>query len=136
MTLTSTPRLEGAHHITFRGLEFHHTDWQCPTTGVCGQNDGVTTNTSGTIFLLNTSDITIEDSTIAKVGGYGIWASDDARSTMVQRSTVTDTAIGGIRVDGNGAVVQNKIIDCVLSDGGRVFPQGVGVRIEGRIRSP
>ena len=122
-----------------------HTDWQCPLSrhytarldsNVCGANDGVSTNISGSIFLANTSNIRIELCTIMHIGGHGIFIGDNAQNTTILRTLISESAIGAIRIEGSGNVVGTNISDCVLRDGGKVFPQGTGVRIEGRVNSP
>jgi parallel beta-helix repeat protein len=137
--LTQLIRLEGnpaqgqfVRHVTFRGLDFRHTDW---SMGPKGYADTQAAIAAGAAFEgIGVEDCAIEKCTFAHHGGYAVWLSHAAKRNRIVGNEIFDMGAGGVKI---GETVQrpkepeqsfeNVITDNHIHDLGLVYPAAVGV---------
>ncbi|MHC4945431.1 MAG: right-handed parallel beta-helix repeat-containing protein [Planctomycetota bacterium] len=122
--------------ITFQGLSFQHAAWALPREGIA---DGqAATFLTGAVHTRHAKHCTFIDCEIVHVGGYGIWLDEGSRHCRFSHSEIRDLGAGGVRI-GNAHLPGNEIAkrcwgneidECLIHEGGRVFPAGVGVLIQ------
>ncbi len=142
--------------ITFKDIEFRHTDWARPDephvekdtawhdprrpcynagrrdTGSAAQSDN---DISGAIFFKGARNCTLEGCTVANVGWYGVEIGDGCRAVALRGCELADLGAGGVKLNGasyqerNAALEtgNNRITDCHIHHGGRVFCAAVGI---------
>jgi len=135
-------RLEGepersqfVRHITFRGLEFRHTDW---TMGPKGYGDlpQAAVTVSAAFDAVGARDCVVEYCTFANLGGYALWFGRGAQRNRLVGNHLFDAGAGGIKI-GDTEIHQsddersfaNVVTDNHLHNLGAVFPEAVGVWI-------
>lgn len=140
--------------LRFEQLGFEHTDW-CQPEGWHPLFDlehspfplqlaGVeyaaapqaASNVPGALVLKGARYCSIEDCSVAHVGGYGIEIREGCEGNRVVGNEVTDLGAGGVKVFGSGAAgpVENRtgrtqVTDNHVHGGGQVFPSAVGVLV-------
>jgi hypothetical protein len=137
--LTQLVRLEGdpargrlVRNVTFRGLDFRHTDW---TLGPAGYADTQAAIAAAAAFEgTGVEDCTIERCTFTQHGGYAIWLGHGAKRNRIVANEIYDMGAGGIKV---GETIQraradeqsfeNVVTDNHIHDLGLVFPAAVGI---------
>lgn len=142
--------------ITFKDLEFRHTDWALPDetqvekdtawydparsihsfarrgTGSAAQAD---CDISGAIFFKGAANCTLEGCTIANVGWYGIDIGDGCQVISLRGCELADLGGGGVKLNGSAYAEHtprletgnNVISDCHIHHGGRVFCASTGI---------
>ncbi len=115
-------------HVELRGLAFRHAGWICPPAGFEPSQAAATVE--AVIQIDHADHITIADCEVGHTGLYGIWFRDGCHDCRVEKSLLHDLGAGGVRIgsmetkrDTGG----NTIQDCILRDGGQVFPCAVGM---------
>ncbi|MCC6858257.1 MAG: right-handed parallel beta-helix repeat-containing protein [Bryobacterales bacterium] len=137
--LTQVVRLEGKpeegrliRNITFRGLEFRHTDWTLPKEGYA---DTQAAFAAGAAFeAIGAEDITLDRCTFTQMGSYGVWFSRGSKRNRVQRCHIYDMGAGGIKLgeteqrqseaDRN---FENLVTDNHVHHLGVVYPAAIGI---------
>ncbi len=147
---------EWVEWLTFRDLEFRHTDWALPheeqvakdtawydptrsihgygraNTGAASQAD---CDLSGAIFLKGARNCTFEGCTVANTGWYGVDIGDGCRAVALRGCELVDLGGGGVKLNGSAydehtprlETGDNIVSDCHIHDGGRVFCAAVGI---------
>jgi hypothetical protein len=130
-------RLEGrpnapVHHVTFRGLTFAHWERWPDRTDTCDTQAAA--DVPAGVHAEYARDCAFERCMVTRGGGYGLHLARGCRSCRVERCELTDLGAGGVKfgemqVPKNDAdlAAGNAITDCTIRDGGKVFPQAVGV---------
>lgn len=133
-------------HVHFRDLTFSHTEWTPadPTEKVTPQ---AACHVPGAVRLHHATDCTLSGCRIEHVGSYGLTLEDACRDVAITHCHITDVGAGGVKVwhtvdtaattrPGGGKDMHSvgncrriTIADCVISDGGHRYHQGVGVLI-------
>ncbi len=125
--------------VTLRGLTFSHSEWnlpeqlpdQDPQPGGFGQAEiGV----SAAVDLENCRGCRLEACKFQHLGNYALQLGGGCRDNMIDHCTFTDLGTGGIKI-GLTKVVGgdsfetggNTVTDCRISDGGHMFPSGIGI---------
>ncbi len=124
--------VDGARDLTFRGLEFLHTDWTMDAKGYADTQAAVAV---GAAFeAVNALNITIEKCQFRHLGNYAIGFGRGCQHNRIVRNRIYDIGAGGIRI---GEPVQraeekdrnfdNEISGNDIHHLGYVYPPAVGV---------
>ncbi|HEX7326439.1 MAG TPA: hypothetical protein VF292_13975 [Rhodanobacteraceae bacterium] len=139
--------LDPVRDMTFRGIHFAYTTWNAPATvGYIDNQAGVLWDTAGTVprpamvpaavTVSRGRDITFTHDVFEHLGANAIHLADGTQHSTVARSTVTDTAGGGIYVGDVDDYFQNdpalmtlgdKITDDRITHVGQDYSDTVGV---------
>jgi len=119
-------------HLVFRGLTFRHADWSIPEDGYHGHQADVVVGAA--IEGDFVEEVVFEKCKVENVGAYAIWLRRGCRNNRIESCEFRDLGAGGVMI---GAIVDptdpaeetkgNQVLDCELSDNGRVFPGACGI---------
>jgi hypothetical protein len=148
--LTNVIRIEGkpeagqfVDQVSFRGITFAHAEWSLPVAGI--DQDGHPTRggfeqaaygVPGAVWAEGARHCSFENCTFANIGDYGLELARGCQDNHVTRCTFNDLGAGGIKL-GEKAVrapeaehaCRNEVIDCSISNYGKLFADAVGVLI-------
>ncbi|RPH30507.1 right-handed parallel beta-helix repeat-containing protein, partial [bacterium] len=151
-------RLEGdpergkfVEHLTFQGIAFSYSEWHLPDTLHWSQAGGPASpygsipdggfpqaayGVPGAVAGQGAHNLTIDQCEISRVGSYAIELSRGCQGNRILRSTLRDLGAGGVKI---GETVirpaapeqtrRNDVIDCSISDWGRLYHSAVGIWI-------
>jgi hypothetical protein len=139
--LAQVLRLEGkpsagefVEHITFQGLGFAHAEWSLDqaSSGFGQAAIGV----PGAVGGQGVRSCTFKACEIAHVGTYGIELGQGCQDNRISHCKLTDLGAGGLKL-GETAIrgkaseqaCKNVVSDCVIADGGNLFPSCVALWI-------
>lgn len=118
--------------VTFRGLDFRHTDWYIGKNGYADTQAAIEAESA--FEATGATNISIEHCTFAQMGGYAIWFGRGAKANRVVNTEIADTGAGGIKlgetVTRDRAADRNEgnvITDNDIHDLGSVYPAAVGM---------
>ncbi len=120
-------------HLRFTGLSFQHTGWTMPgAQTVDGQAAAFLD--SATVYAHGARNCVFERCEVAHTGGYGLWLQLGCKDNRVVQCYIHDLGAGGVRLgdsslpkDSALQSERNKVANCLIHDGGHVYPAGVGV---------
>ncbi|MCD6352371.1 MAG: right-handed parallel beta-helix repeat-containing protein [Armatimonadetes bacterium] len=113
------------HDVHFRGLTFSHVEWELPEDQSGASQAAV--NVPGAVRLQGAERCSFTDCTVAHVGTYAIEFTKACRDNLVRGCHLHDLGAGGVKI-GHGSE-RTTVSDCVIHDGGHLFPSAVGVWI-------
>ena len=121
-------------NVSFRGIEFSHTDWKLGPNGYADTQAAVATK--GEFRAEYAEDVRIEDCVFSRLAGYAIDLGRGAKRFSVVGNELVDLGGGGIRI-GETAIPKTAADECdthTVTDNhmralGRVYPPAVGVFI-------
>jgi parallel beta-helix repeat protein len=111
-------------HLTFENLTFAHTQWYYPEESHRNSSVQAACDIPGAIYGSGVRFCTWKDCTIAHISNYGIELASVCQDNQVINCQLFDLGAGGIKIYANGG---NKIVDCHIYDGGRIFHGAVGI---------
>lgn len=125
-------QVDGAHDVTFRGLDFRHADWTLGPQGYADSQAAV--ETASAIEAVAADRFVVEKCRFTQSGGYAISLGRGCKHGRVSSNVIFDMGAGGIKVGEKvkraDEVDQN--FDHVISDNeihnvGLVYPPAVGI---------
>ena len=130
--LTQLVRIDGAQHVTFRGLQFAHADWTMPGKGYADTQ--AASPAPAAIEATGASDCTIERCTVAHSGGYAIFFGRGSKRNQVLASELFDLGGGGVKLgeprlfpEDADQNYENIVADNHIHDVGLVYAPAVGI---------
>ena len=123
-----------ARGVTFRNLRFVHNGWKLPPLGFYAYQSAYFSDAA--VVVEESSDVAFESCRVSHTADYGMWFGKGARDSSVVHTMFDDLGAGGVRVgsrswkqgDPDESVAQRITVDdCIIHDGGHVFPAGTGV---------
>ena len=125
-------QIEGAHDVTFRGLDFRHGDW---TIGPQGYADAQgATEAVSAIEGVAADHLVVEKCRFSELGGYAVWLGRGCKHGRVIGNQIFDMGGGGVKV---GETVKRPVeadqnFENVISDNeihnlGLVYPAAHGI---------
>jgi hypothetical protein len=144
------------HHITFRGIGIAHAEWYFDHA-IVGQQDAASAaavdsglkpdpsrsgfsqaaiGVTGAVWGRGVQSCTFDNCTISHTGTYGIELGQGCKHNRISHCTLTDLGAGGVKIgevairgNSNEQTSGNEISDCVIADGGNLFPSCVAIWI-------
>ena len=122
-------------HLRFQGLKFRHAKG-VENTDLFNPNQAAVSTVDGVVTLDHAQSVTFFDCEFAHFGSYGVSLRKGCNQVRVERCLITDMGAGAVRI-GNLAeaanpadlVSHNTIHNCILRDGGHIYPCAVGIWI-------
>jgi hypothetical protein len=121
-------------HVTFRGLTFHHGQWNTPAGGCEPMQAAAWVDAM--VTLDGARHVTLEGCELAHFGRAGVWFRRGSSDCALRRCRIFDAGAGGVKIGETGkapspaeATAGITVEDCILHRGGRILPCAVGVWI-------
>jgi parallel beta-helix repeat protein len=122
-------------HLEFRGLRFRHAKGVA-TLATFEPNQAAVAHVDGVITLEQAAAIRFQDCELSHFGGYGFSLRRGTHDVTIEHCLITDMGAGGVKIGSlidepkDADVVRgNRVHDCIIRDGGLLFPCAVGVWI-------
>jgi parallel beta-helix repeat protein len=130
--LSQIVRIDGAHDIVLRGLDFRHSEWTLPEGGYADSQAAI--EASSALEAVGAENVTIDHCQFSQMGGYAVWFGRGSKHNHLTANEISDMGGGGIKI---GETVQrtgeadrnfdNVISDNEIHDLGLVYPAAVGI---------
>jgi hypothetical protein len=119
-------------HVHFSGLTFAHTQWLLKPEGYSFYQAEMVI--PATVVATGLRDASFRDCAIVHTGGYGLELNRGCKRVAITGCLLADLSAGGIKI-GEGGIHQDDnqmashitVRDCLITQGGRVHPAGIGV---------
>jgi len=127
--LTEIVRIEGkkepVRQLCFEGIVFSHNQWDLP---VDMSNVGQSSHQiPGAVVLSNVWGCEFKQCAFVHLGSYGVELADSCCDVELIGCDVIDLGAGGVKI-WHGCR-RNAVSDCVIADGGILYPSAVGVLV-------
>lgn len=127
-------------HVRWQGITFSHTEWYVPETSRRGGDVGgfsqAAVEVPGAVRLQGARHVAFDNCRIAHVGTYGLEVSQACHDIRLSGCHFYDLGAGGIKIgetiirdDPALRVHSIHVTDCIIHDGGRLFPSAVAIWI-------
>lgn len=131
-TLQRLVQINGASNVTFRGLDFRHSDWSVGPKGYADTQ--AATEAPSAIEAVAADHITIEKCRFSELGGYAIWLGRGSKHGRIAGNQIFDMGAGGVKIGETGRRTEeadqnyeNTISDNEIHNLGLVYPAAIGV---------
>jgi parallel beta-helix repeat protein len=125
-------QIDGAHDVTFRGLDFRHADWSIGPQGYADAQ--AATEAASAIEAVAADRLVVEKCSFSELGGYAVWLGRGSKHGRIAGNHIFDMGGGGIKI---GEVVKrtgdaDQNYDHMISDNeihniGLVYPAAIGI---------
>ena len=143
-------------HLTFHNIGFANNEWYFDQDFVAQQEaadaadaqwalhpnpqrsgfDQADVGVPAAVLGIGVRSCLFEGCEISNVGTYGIELSQGCQTNRISRCKMTDLGAGGVKIgevasrdDSNEQTFGNELSDCIIADGGNLFPSCVAVWI-------
>ena len=138
LTLTGD-RAKGrlVRNVSFRNIAFSVSGYRLPRSLFTCQGAFMV---DAAVEARGAENLVFEDCRFEHTGGYGLWLAKGTRHAEVRRCRLRELGGGGIRIGDRGWTKDEQehpelltgfvtVDNCIVSDGGKQFPAGIGVVI-------
>ncbi len=125
-------QVDGAHDVTFRGLDFRHADWTIGPQGYADSQAAV--EAVSAIEAVAADHFVVEQCRFSELGGYAVWLGRGSKHGRITANQIFDMGAGGIKI---GETVRrpaeaDQNFEHVISDNqihyvGLVYPAAIGI---------
>jgi len=124
--------IDGANHVTFRGLDFRHADWAIGPQGYADTQ--AADEALAAVEVVAADGSRIEQCRFSELGGYAVWFGRGSKHGRIAGNQIFDMGAGGIKI---GETVKraedldqnydNEISDNQIHNLGLVYPAAIGI---------
>ena len=132
--LKTLVRLDGAHDLALKNLDFSYAAWDSPAAGYAEIQAAI--GAPSALEAANAHNVSIDHCTIAHNGGYAVWLRHGSSGNRITNNEIFDMGAGGVKVGEtanpstpDAQVTGNQVTDNDIHDLGFVSPSAVGVWI-------
>ena len=119
-------------NLTFQNLDFSYVNWETPPEGNVSPQAEV--NISAAIEGKGVRNLILSECTVSHVGGYGVALGEGSQNCQLKSLRLVDLGAGGVKLGEQGVLKDeervassNVVENCLILDGGRLHPAGIGV---------
>jgi hypothetical protein len=123
--LESVAVFRGARDIRFEGVTFAHTEWTPPQDHA--DSIQASYEASGLLRLSQSERCVFSRCAFLHAGAYGVELLENSAEIALDSCEVRDLGAGGIKI-WHGCRF-NRIADCEIAEGGRIYCAGVGILV-------
>jgi hypothetical protein len=127
-------KINGSANVTFKGITFSYSGWNLGPNGNSAPQADI--NVPATISLTDSKSIIFDHCRIQNIANYGVDFGAGTQNCLLDHCVLRDLGAGGVKIGTTGFMPDetkrasgNTVQDCVIAEGGRIHPAGVGIWI-------